>query len=500
MTQLQVLMVVCLCGLGLPVVSALPGCPRQCRCTHSETDIVTVCNQANLTFIPEAIDHNTKELILNENLFPVLEQHIFNRFSKLRTLIIRHCQIRVIESNAFEGLTELKELDLKWNNLRSIESYAFSNLPNLRILRLDNNNIESIYNFAFNGLKLTLLSLEVNPNLVLITHEAFLNSSVQQLSFYNSSLKTDSLESLRTLKDSLQQLSIVNNREELLIAHDLFVGFTFQTLKLEYLNISFTHFLRHLSVEDLSFKGSSLTFTDLTTYESLQTTRVLRLDETQLNYAGLKSFQTLNNLEELHLNNNNIQTIPENMKSFFSNLRLLSLKGNPLHCNCLVSWFHRWLRSTSVLVYGARCNTPMSLDLELMSSSDFVCTHPHILALTKNINVAFQHSAAFTCEAFGDPAPTVFWRTINAGFPYGSQTPPDHLGQLPGRTKGVLTIPFARKNDSGTYKCVAINLVGNSTHEASLIVSHILPQAFSTGTIKPQIYITILILYKLLVY
>ena len=405
----------------------------------------------------------------------LLQQDSFTGLSKLHSLILRRCRIHTIESNAFRSLAALRTLDLTWNLIRHLESYAFSGLPGLRTLTLDYNHLVIIYSYAFHGLDLTRLSLEANPDLHTITSDAFNDSRVQELNIYNTSLRIESLTSLTLLKDSLRQLSIIHNTRPLEIHETLFKGFTFQSLKLENCGLQDTSFLRHISVEELSLSGNVLNDVTFSRFQNLNTIRVLRLDNTGLTEINVTMFKGMSRLEQLYLSDNSITTISETLRGVVSRLNVLALDGNPLHCNCRLSWFHRWIRATSARVMAGRCESPMSELLSKVSVVELMCSPPHVLTITKSINAAAHHEVSLICTAHGDPTPAIIWKT-----PVGNDiiAAPAPVKQKSGQNRGVLTIPAIREEDAGNYECVAANVAGNASNVAVLDVYNVLPRTF----------------------
>ena len=410
----------------------------------------------------------------------LLQQDSFGILHMLHTLILRHCRIHTIESNAFRGLSSLHKLDLKWNMIRHVESYAFSGLSNLKILTLDYNHIVFIYSYAFHGLDLKRLSLEANPNLHTITSDAFNATSIEELYIYNASLRTESLTSLTLLKDRLRHLSIIHNTVPLKIHESLFKGFHFHTLKLEESGIRDISFLRYITVEELSLSGNSLTDLNLSRYHNLNSLNVLRLNRLGLTEIDTVWFSGMKHLEQLFLSNNRITTIPETMRTVIGRLNVLALDVNPLHCNCKLSWFHRWVRATSCSVVGARCETPISAEVREVSPEEFSCSAPHFLTITKRINAAAHHEVSLICTAHGDPIPSIIWKT-----PIGNSiiAAPAPIKQRSGENRGILTFSSIREGDAGMYQCVAANVAGNATNMATLDVYNVLPRTLeNTGS------------------
>lgn len=87
--------------------------------------------------------------------------------------------------------------------------------------------------------------------------------------------------------------------------------------------------------------------------------------------------------------------------------------------------------------------------------------------------VSENQTATFYCSASGNPRPTVTWIRVN-GSPAGSNK---SLG-------GKLEITRSVFNDSGEYKCTAVNIMGRDIKTAELIVEGKMTKSFKSSLKK----------------
>ena len=448
--------------------SAMSSSTSSFNCRINGDNNTTTCNNISLTGIVQ-VPNTTQTFILDNNTFPVLSQDSFMHFHKVQHLSMQSCQINIIEPNAFRGLLHLYKLDLKHNLIYQIESYVFSGLLRLRYLILDHNHIHYIYKFAFFGLQLFQLSLDNNSDLHYLSFGVFSGSYVEELSFQNTSLTYKSVAALSVLRGSLQRLSIVHNNRPLIITPDTFQGFHFHELSLAYSRLKNILFLRYLTVEHLTLTGNFLKHVNFSQYVNLNDLRVLNIDKTSISKPEESLFRGLNNLETVNLRNNGIRTLSEKILLFFNKLKHINLESNHFHCNCNLLWLKNWMQTTTVNVTGVFCNLSKADDIRHKPSAHFFCTAPHILAITKHIKSCENSVVSLTCTAYGDPIPTITWRTPSEFNIVASSA---STAQLPGSNTGVLTIEYLQKEDRGLYECVSSNVAGNTTASATIYISY----------------------------
>ena len=404
--------------------------------------------------------------VLQDHHIRVLHMGEFSRLEFLESLTLTRCGIESIEANAFKGLHYVSALDLRSNLISRIEPYTFIGLFALRSLILDKNSIHVVADFAFHGVELHKLSLEQNPDLVNLSSKAFDGAKVEHLYLYNSSLTSESMSSLRPLRDSLVELSLQNNRRALTLRRNLFFGFSFESLHLNENGISNVSFLEHVSTADLSLEGNPIGSIDFSVFGKLAEVRRLRLGNTNLVNLNGSHFKGLMHLTELYVTDNNINTLPENLSPVFSRLGRLHLSGNSLHCNCELRWFRSWLAANRHRVIGdARCATPFDADMVSVSGKKMTCVGPSDLSVSRSSTDA--GAVRLQCRAEGDPAPRISWFS-----PGGLCLGVSQLSSDRTRQETVYAVDLTSRIDLtpgvATYQCVATNLRGNASAELSL--------------------------------
>ena len=130
---------------------------------------LTLPNLNELTF--RSMDHDVwvyiadtlTELMLPENSFTELYDHMFIELPCIKKLSFRNNGIVTISSRALNGLVNIKEIDLAKNKINEIAYNTFQTLPTLIEINLSENNIERLRGNLFKGLK-KLKILKLNDN------------------------------------------------------------------------------------------------------------------------------------------------------------------------------------------------------------------------------------------------------------------------------------------------------------------------------------------------
>ena len=130
---------------------------------------LTLPNLNELTF--RSMDHDVwvyiadtlTELMLPDNSFTELYDHMFIELPCIKKLSFRNNGIVTISSRALNGLVNIKEIDLAKNKINEIAYNTFQTLPTLIEINLSENNIERLRGNLFKGLK-KLKILKLNDN------------------------------------------------------------------------------------------------------------------------------------------------------------------------------------------------------------------------------------------------------------------------------------------------------------------------------------------------
>ncbi|CAG7786862.1 unnamed protein product [Allacma fusca] len=285
-------------------------CPDACICTEEEDypspgPPQTSCTLKNLTVIPPNLPRTTEILSLTFNRISRLNNHIFNNYSKLRTLNLGHNWIEHIDPDAFVGLPNLNSLELNNNRLREVP-IALAKLPNLQELNLANNRIVQIET-PFRDYLGNLVMLEIKANPITWYHpEAFSHlrqlktlifSDVKNLTEFPHLNGTSSLEILRIDRCSLhyipQQLCALVPR-----------------------------------LKNLDLKSNKIE--NLPLFQGCQELMILDVSMNHLQELEEGGLEELRKIHHLHLSHNNIQTIPAQAFQGLSQLQELDLSYNAI--------------------------------------------------------------------------------------------------------------------------------------------------------------------------
>ncbi len=178
-------------------------------------------------------------------------------------------------------------------------------------------------------------------------------------------------------------------------------------------------------------------------------------------------FRDLTDLSQLYLPDNGITSLPEDLGPVLSQLTRLDLEQNLLHCNCEMLWFKQWMYSSNrVLVVGADCYTPINDHVLSLHDTEYVCSPPSLVHITRELNISEMATMSIKCTARGDPAPSITWQ-----LPGGEtlESEPSHNKSVLTNT-GVLTIRSTSVDDAGMYRCLIKNPAGSLTALATVDV------------------------------
>ncbi|XP_036448387.1 glycoprotein IX (platelet) [Colossoma macropomum] len=111
---------------------------------------------------------------------------------------------------------------------------------------------------------------------------------------------------------------------------------------------------------------------------------------------GLKQIPTFPaDTAELHLQHNELSTVPAGHFDAFKNLRMANLSENPFHCGCNIRYLRAWLlRNKAVTPVTPKCASPPSLAHKAiveLSEKDFsACVQDPCSEVRYNFTVAFM--------------------------------------------------------------------------------------------------------------
>ncbi|CAL8253316.1 unnamed protein product [Merluccius merluccius] len=370
--------------LGILVLLLWPhlahSCPVSCQCYTAICAVM--CVGLNITDVPKQTPSNTTGLQLYKTNVNVLNMQSLDKLDFMLRFSLTHSHLHTIHPLAFHATPQLKSLKLSYNNLSTVPAEVFSPLASLDQLHLDRNQLEMITAAMLAGLN-KLLELDLNHNII-SRFGAGVFKRLSSLTFLN--LSGNSIRELPPgifhSLSRLRNLALYNNQLEALDA-DVFS----QLAELQELKIHNNHIARlapkvfwslgNLSVLTLSRnqlqgvpeesfyhmpKLSKLTLynnpllslpvplmghtpyiqefylleTNLTTVPGnlfSNMTGLLRLNlhlNFQLRELPAELFHTLNKLEKLSLEKNDLRMLNPVLFSGLTSLSSLYLNGNKL--------------------------------------------------------------------------------------------------------------------------------------------------------------------------
>ncbi|KAM7373984.1 hypothetical protein PAMP_006664 [Pampus punctatissimus] len=288
-------------------------------------------------------------LSLNSNSITKIAQNTFDGSSSLRKISLHNNVILEIEDGAFDSLDHLTELDLSKNSITCITDF---NLYNLKVLNLSKNSIE-------------FFQSALSDNLYELIH---LDLSQNKMPYFPLLPKHNILEYLDISRNQLQSINVTATNSNIIVNkyHLRYLDMSYNQLKsipenffspmvsLEVLNVSnncigsfsITHesILKTVRIINLSYNSlQTLTFGENT----LQLLEELLLQGNNLNTLDHQTFQRLPNIKHLQLQQNNLKICPTEEKpsvtdhnhqdtsgcvsfSFVPNLQFLNLSANKL--------------------------------------------------------------------------------------------------------------------------------------------------------------------------
>ncbi|XP_043273538.1 protein toll-like [Venturia canescens] len=305
-----------------------------------------------------------ERLEIGYNKLASLDRNSFGNLSRLKILNIFDNEIANIEPDTFDGLGALERLDLKLNNLESLPAQIFHRLSKLKAINLSRNNFSEgslPADLLKNCTDLEEFTLEENSRNMTTLPERFFANFMKLGTIELKKIGLTILpENLFQATVNLQNLNLERNFLSTLPSnifqdnsHILTLDLSFNEISylpdgifsnlrdIVRLDLSRNHiatisgnlFSGLSSLQELNMERNNMTDIDLEAFISLQKLKIARFSYNSLTLKSLwgvlgSPFKSSTELEELHLDYNNISDIFDDWMLTMNSLRLLNLSHN----------------------------------------------------------------------------------------------------------------------------------------------------------------------------
>ena len=291
-----------------------------------------------LTEVPADIPPNVWNIFLQDNEISVIQTGIFSNFTKCLKLDLDNNKIAELKPEMFDGLESLWELKLSNNGMRVIEPGAFLPLVSLVDLWLNRNNISEAHDEVWAGL-VSLQKLYLVGNRIKVPKS--LPVKLWQLSLQDNEI-TSIQPGIFSNLTQCQRLNLDNNMITEL-RPGMFDGLvSLWELKLSNNAISIIESGTFLPLENiihLYLNGNEISTVQADIWIGLASIKHLYLQHNRIKELSVDSFvspkhqdgsleHTLQSLEYLVLNYNNLTDVQTGAFSGLRKLFRLSLSGN----------------------------------------------------------------------------------------------------------------------------------------------------------------------------
>ncbi|XP_063076440.1 carboxypeptidase N subunit 2 [Engraulis encrasicolus] len=352
----------------------------------------------------ETLDHavfqklgNLTRLYLNNNQLLIVDRDMFNKLVKLEVLELRGNQFIWLPNFIFENLPNLKSLDASMNKITSVEASLLAGLTRLQSLKL-----------AYN--QLTTLPSDLFKHAPGLKHLSFQSNGISSLpeGLFKSLTKLEELN-LRynkltyvptdTFPSSLKDLNLQGNHLTILSLGNLPLLTDLVLSSNNFTDLPSNFFENATSLERLDLSENQLLSVPANVFSGLSKIVAIHLHKnnlTSLQADLLKDQQEV--IERLTLSDNQLKNLPEAFFDPFMTFRM-SLRGNPWHCDCNLTYLHAWLQFGSNLVEDLSrtyCKGPATLrgqSLMSVEGDQLVCSYN-----SNTTNALFDNSVQAPAE------------------------------------------------------------------------------------------------------
>lgn len=383
----------------------------------------------------------------------------------LRHLDLSHNSVRLLDRKLFERTPKLTYLDLSFNVISELEAECFEDLKILAFLSLSNNRIVHLYSAVFSGLS-GLATIELDNNRINdIDADLFASlSSIETIFIAGNQISMFRTESL-VGSDRFRRLDVSFNRIRSVghltltrlrpLTYVIFDGNDVDRL--------WRHDFRSLTVREISLcRLPNLSVVDEEAFYHLENLEILSLNENpRLVYIHPSAFVGLGRLRVLDLHNSALFAVSENLVLTQPSLEVLSISGNPLHCDCNVRWMSEYFANATgnrnfTIDAEVVCDSPTDRrgwPLQRLRYLSDACRPVVIPLFSGTALMETGSTAVFTCRAIGLPVPVIHW-ILPSGERINGSVNDTRVKFDP---SGSVAVENLIPSDSGTFTCLASN-------------------------------------------
>ncbi|KAG5678843.1 hypothetical protein PVAND_008476 [Polypedilum vanderplanki] len=356
------------------------------------TSIVSIldCTLRNVTVLNEAkifANVSLTGLFISSGEIKRLHRLAFSGLkTPLEILGLPNNALTEVPSSSLQQLTSLDRLDLSNNDIKILSPTDFVSLQKLRYLELSENQISSISPKTFLPLK-KLVSLKLcgnklgnSPGSIKTIAECInLKELDLKSNLIKGSLSSSMLPIIRDLETlNLEKNSFSNVQRETFKNYPKLISLSLRSNQIDVIADDAFYGLSSLQKLDLSFNG--IVAVSEGSLKHMNRLTLLDFTHNFLRAITVDIIAPLPQLRELRLDGNDIAIIEKNALVSAKNLKILSLRDNPLACDCKLQYFAEWLSNTTQVSSQdlmAFCKTPPYLEgaqLSQLEIEKLTCT------------------------------------------------------------------------------------------------------------------------------
>ncbi|XP_076862303.1 leucine-rich repeat and immunoglobulin-like domain-containing nogo receptor-interacting protein 4a isoform X2 [Brachyhypopomus gauderio] len=415
-----------------------------------------------------------QELDLSENMLSVIKFEAFLGLQSLVALRLSRNRLKILPLGVFSGLQSLRLLDISKNEILIFLDHTFREMASLQKLDASRNDIVFISNHAFSGL-MNLQDLNLDRCNITSAPAVALSqlAGLTRLQFCWVGLTMLPNNSFRRL-GRLRELTVSNCPWLGSLDTNSLIGLNLTSLTLSYCNLSSVPYVPLQHLVYLSYLD--LSYNPITSIQPNLLGDLLRLQEFHLVGGSLlrvepRAFQGLAHFRLLNVSFNQLSTLEETTFHSIKTLKVLRLDGNPLTCDCRLHWVLHNRLHLDFDSMPPTCALPVHMQGRTFQDFSvaevpglFTCRQARILnRKPQEVRTDEGRMVLFFCQVDGDPTPSIIWVSPH-------RTLLTSTGRIRVLSNGTLEVRYAQVHDSGYYYCFASNAAGNDSISVRLRV------------------------------